>query len=297
MLGMLCGAVVGLGVLLVADGLRRAPRPVAAMGQGRVMQWVRSRGPVQVATAVAAAALVGLVTRWPVGALLAGLAVWTLPGMLLGAERVRQRRLERLDAIAAWTESLVATLAGAAGVEQTIIATARNPPAAIRPEVQALSVALRGGVPLPAALRGFAADLSDPVADTVVAALILAASEGTGRLTEPLNLLAEAAREEVAAARRVEKGRAKAASDARIVIITTLVMAVGLIVFNRGYLQPYSTTAGQVVLAVVGGLFAAGFRWLHRLSRPAELPRLLDLSADVALSSMPAAQIVRGGER
>jgi len=34
------------------------------------------------------------------------------------------------------------------------------------------------------------------------------------------------------------------------------------------------------VLAIVGGLFAIGFRWLYQLSRPQQLPRVLDLSAE-----------------
>jgi tight adherence protein B len=47
---------------------------------------------------------------------------------------------------------------------------------------------------------------------------------------------------------------------------TTLVMAVGLVVFNRSFLHPYDSLAGQIVLAVVGVLFAVGFRWLHKIS-------------------------------
>jgi tight adherence protein B len=121
-----------------------------------------------------------------------------------------------------------------------------------------------------------------PVGDTVVAALLLAAREGAGRLAEPLGLLAAAAREDVAAQRRVEKSRAKANTDARLIIATTLAMAVGLVVFNRDFLAPYDSVAGQVVLAVVGAMFAAGFRWLYALSRQQDPPRVLDLLTDRA---------------
>jgi hypothetical protein len=291
-LALLCGAIVSAGLLALVNGLRRAERPIADPGPGRLTRWARGHGPIQIAATLAAAALVAVVTRWPVGALLAALAVWTLPGMLLGAEKGREQRLARLDGIAAWTESLVATLAGAAGVEQTIIATAPTAPAAVRGPVLILAADLREGTLLPLALRGFAINLNDPVGDTVAAALILAASEGAGKLTDPLTLLADAARDEVAAQRRIEKSRAKAGADARIIILTTLVMAVALIVFNRGYLTPYDSTAGQIVLAIVGVLFAAGFRWLHRLSQPKELPRLLDLGlpAHPAGSTAGAAQ-------
>jgi hypothetical protein len=275
---MVFGTGFGLGVLLFAVGLRTRPRADTGVGGGFVAL-VRGRGPVRVASALVAAALVLLATGWPVGGFLAALSVWALPGMLMGAERARRVRLQRLEGIASWTESLVATMSGAAGLEQTIIATAPGAAVAVRSPVVGLAEALRRGVRLPDALREFAADLADPVGDTVAASLLLASTQGGGRLTEPLSLLAAAARDEVAAQRRVEKGRAKAATDARMIIMTTAAMAVGLVVFNRGYLHPYDSPAGQVVLAVVGGMFAVGFRWLHRLGRQRQPSRVLDLGA------------------
>jgi hypothetical protein len=277
---MLLGAAFGLGLWLFVGGLRRQVRAADPPGRGRLARIAQGRGPVQLAAAVVAAAVVALATGWPVGGLLAGLAVWTLPGIVIGAERGRQLRLQRLEGIATWTESLVATLSGAAGLEQTIIATAPTAPAPIRGPVLGLADALQRGARQPDALRGFSADLGDAVGDTVVAALLLASREGAGRLAEPLSLLAVAAREEVAAQRRVEKSRAKAATDARLIIMVTLTMAVGLVVFNRGYLHPYDSVTGQVVLAVVGALFAIGFRWLHKLAQHKELPRVLDLGAE-----------------
>jgi hypothetical protein len=275
---ILLGAGFGLGLVFFAIGVRRLPRPATRVA-GRLAGLARGRGPVQVAAALAGAALVALTTRWLVGAVLAALALWTLPRMLMGAERARQTRLQRLEGIASWTESLVATLGGAAGLEQTIIATAPTTPAPIRAPVILLADALQRGVRLPTALQEFAGNLADPMAEPIVASLLLASTEGAGRLGEPLTILAAAAREEVAAQRRVEKGRAKAATDARLIILTTLAMAVGLVVFNRGYLRPYDSVTGQIVLAVVGAMFAVGFWWLHKLSQPKDIPRVLDLSA------------------
>ncbi len=273
---VLCGAGVGLGLLLLAGGLRRRTRPANA-GAGVVARLSRGRGPVHLVAVLVAVAVVALVTGWLVGGVLAGLAVWSLPGMLMGAERARAGRLRQLEAIATWTEALRDTLSAAAGLEQTIMATAGAAPAAIRRHVVGLAEALRRGVRLPDALRAFAADLADPVADSVVAALLLASTQGAGKLGDPLGLLAAATREDVAAQRRIERSRAKAATDARMIIGTTLAMAVGLVVFNRGFLRPYDSMVGQIVLAVVGVLFAIGFRWLHRLSRQADPDRVLAL--------------------
>ena len=292
MQALLLGAGFGLGLIMLAVGLVARPRPGTTAG-GRLARLARGRGPVQLAGGLVAAAVVALATGWLVGGVLAALGVWTLPAILVSAEQGRQRRLQRLEGIATWTESLAATLSGAAGLEQTIIATAATAPTPVRAPVVLLADALQRGARLPQALREFAGNLADPVGDTVAASLLLASTQGAGRLAEPLGLLAAAAREEVAAHRRVEKSRAKAATDARLIIMTTLAMAVGLVVFNRGYLHPYDSVAGQVVLAVVGAMFAVGFRWLHVLGRHRELPRVLDLG--VADTGQPAGDDVLAG--
>lgn len=282
MIAALLGAAFGLGLVLVAGGVRRSPRPSNAalfaqllLARAVYTQAVRGRSALQLAAGFAAAALVAATTRWPVATVLAALAVWTLPGTLAGAERRRARRLASLEAVASWTESLAATLRGAAGLEQTIIRTAATAPPAIRPQVTALADALRRGAPLPDALRAFAADVADPLADTVVAALVFAATEGAGRLAEPLQLLAAATRDEVSARRRIERSRGKATTDGRIIVGTTLVMTVGLLVFQRDTVQAFGTVQGQIVLALVGAGFTIGFRWLSYLSAQDEPDRIL----------------------
>jgi tight adherence protein B len=261
----LCGALVGLGVWMLASGIRGTTAPQAEPGTGALSRVTRGPAPLYLAAVVVVAAVVGLLTRWPVGAILAGLGVWALPDFL-SAERHRVAQVARLEAIASWTESLRDTLVAAAGLEQAIIATAPTAPTPIREQVTLLADAVRAGIRLPAALRAFGAALADPTGDLVVASLLLASTRAARNLADQLGALATATRDDVAARRRAEKGRAKAATDARIVMVTTLVMAVGLIVFNRSFLHPYDSLAGQLVLAVVGVLFAVGFRWLHKIS-------------------------------
>jgi hypothetical protein len=45
--------------------------------------------------------------------------------------------------------------------------------------------------------------------------------------------------------------------------------------FSRTFLSPYSGVLGQVLLAVVAGVFVAALRWLRRLSDPPAEPAVL----------------------
>jgi len=49
----------------------------------------------------------------------------------------------------------------------------------------------------------------------------------------------------------------------------------GLALFNRGYLAPYDTAMGQLVLVLVGAVFATAFVWLARMTRPVTVERFL----------------------
>ncbi len=282
----LCGALVGLGIWMLIAGIRSSHSTTGEAPSATLLRITRGRARLYLAAVVGVAAVVGLLTRWPVGAVLSGLGVWALPDFL-AAERQRIAQVAQLEAIAGWTESLRDTLAAAAGLEQAIIATAPTAPEPIRAPVVLLADAVQAGVRLPDALRAFGATLADPTGDLVVASLLLASTRAARNLADQLGALAAATREDVAARRRAEKGRAKAATDARIVIGTTLVMAVGLIVFNRSFLHPYDSLAGQIVLAVVGVLFAVGFRWLHKISDIPPRERVMAVDAAAAGDPQP----------
>ncbi len=266
----LLGAGVGLGVVLAWAGWRGVsfPRPRRDPLRPRA-----ERATLRLGLAAGAAVLVGAVTGWPVGALLAGLAGWGLPG-LLGGTKGRGEQLARIEAVAAWAEMLRDTMAGAAGLEQAIVATATVAPLAIRAEVATLAVRLDGERLAPA-LRGFADEVGDPTLDLVVAALVLAAEHQASRLGELLGSLAQAARDQATMRLRVEAGRARSRTSVKVVVGVTAGLALGLVVLNRGYLAPYDSALGQLVLLLVGAMFAGAFVWLSRMTRPTAPERFL----------------------
>jgi tight adherence protein B len=269
------GALVGLGVLLVVAGLRRgdAPEPSPRLRQlaGRVRQ--EATLP-RVAGTVLAAAVVAAVTRWPAGAVLAGLAAWFLP-RTLGPDRAHARAVERIEAIASWTEMLRDTISAAAGLEQAILAVEPVAPGPVREHVVLLAARIRRGERLPAALRAFAAEAADPTADLVIAALLLGAEQQARDLAQLLGSLADSARQHAVMRMRVAAGRARVRTAARIIIAVTVLLVVALLVWSKSFLSPYGTPAGQLMLLVVGGCFAAGFWWLQKIAALDSDPRIL----------------------
>jgi Flp pilus assembly protein TadB len=270
-LAALTGAGTGLGLVLILAGWRGVELPAA---RRRALTRVRTdRLVVRAATAVGAGVLVGAVTSWPVAALLAALAAAGLPRLLSGRAE-RAATIARVEALAGWAEMLRDTMAGAAGLEQAIQASAPIAPTAIREPVVRLAARLERDQIVPA-LRGFADELADPTADLIVAALILASEHQARRLGDLLGTLATAARDQASMRLRVEAGRARTRTSVKVIVGAATALAVGLAVLNRGYLTPYDTPLGQLVLAAVGALFTAAFAWLSRMTRPTAPERTL----------------------
>lgn len=262
LLVVVAGAVVGAGTLLLVVALLPTERtPKVRSGGPRGVARLGRR--TLIALGVGLVVLIG--TRWPVAALASVAAVLAAPA-LFGGARAEREAMERLEGLAAWTESLRDTIAGAVGLEQAIPATAYAASPAVQPQLRMLVDRLRVRTPLPVALRRFADDLDDPSADMVVAALILNARLRGPGLRQVLTSLSETARSELEMRQRVTAGRTSTRRSSQIVMAFSLLMIAGLTIFNREYVEPYGTPTGQLVLLGVVGCFAAGFLWMKRLS-------------------------------
>lgn len=272
----LLGVGVAAGALLIALGWRG--RPARPPSPSRLSTWLSAYHDRKqlglLVGAVLAGVAVGALTGWVVGAILTVLAVVGLP-RILGSNVDHKRHLERIEAIAGWTEMLRDTLVAAAGLEQAILATAAACPSAIRDEITELAVRLERGERLAPSLRHLADQLRDPTADLVISALVLAAEHQARQLAELLGELASEARDQASMRMRVEAGRARTKTSVRVIVITTLSFAVGLVTLNRGYLAPYDSAFGQIMLLIVGVLFALAFTWLARIARMRESERFL----------------------
>ncbi len=284
-LAAMLGLGTAFGVVLVAVGLSGGDNgPVDSDANSWLSRFTSGRGPVdrrRVAVCVAVGVVVAVVTRWPVAALLCAVGAWVLPAVI-GPDRDHARRVARIEAIATWTEALRDNLSGAAGLEQAITTSAIESPEPIRDEVTRLATRLQRSWQLTAALRAFAAEMADPTADLVVAGLLMAARGSAGQLSAVLGELATSARAKVASRQRIAAARKRNRTSARVIVGVTLAMAGLLTLINRGYLTPFDTATGQLVLLLAGACFAFSFVWLAQLMRARDTTRILQAVADQA---------------
>jgi Flp pilus assembly protein TadB len=261
------GLLAGIGgalLLLALFGRPAEPsrRPSLLRSPQQMIEALGKKLPIGVGVGL----VVLVVTRWPVAAIAGGLFAvsWT---SFFGGNAAERLALARIEGLATWTESLRDTIAGAVGLEQAIPATAYAAHPAIKPQLRMLVDRLRVRTPLPTALHQFADDLDDPSADLIIATLILNSRLRGPGLRDVLTSLAESAREELDMRRRINAGRRSTRRSVQIVVLVTIVFAAGLVLLNPSYVEPYDTFVGQLVLALVIGIFGISFAWLRRLSR------------------------------
>jgi Flp pilus assembly protein TadB len=195
--------------------------------------------------------------------------MWVLPSVL-GGKAQREAAIGRTEAIASWTEMIRDSIVAASGLEEAIVATAAVAPPAIGPEVRSLVYRL-DHQRLPDALVAFGEDLHHPSGDLVVAALVIAARMEASDLSGLLSRLADAIRGEARMRIRVEVGRTRVRTATKVIVGVVIAAVLFLAVANGEYLTVYDSPGGQLMLAVIGGVFALG-GWLLTRMAAIDLP-------------------------
>lgn len=292
LLATAAGAVAGGGLFLFGVALRGLPPSGPGKGADRLERRLRELAGVRGAVALAAGAATLIATRWLVAGIGVALLAYSWRG-LAGAAGER-RALSRLEALATWTESLRDTIAGAVGLEQAIPASLRVAAPSLRQPLLALVDRLHTRVPMPEALLMFADDLDDPGADLIIAALVINSRLRGPGLRDLLGSLSGSVREELDMRRRVYADRRSTRRSVQIVVGVSVGMALLLAEFDHQFLSPYDPATGQLVLAVVAAVYAAGIMWLRRLAR-FEAPQRLLTSGGGAVPAGAASGSQGGG--
>lgn len=260
-------AGAAFGLLLVIAGL--TGRQVLDGPPGYLRRVVDNALLPKFAVAAAIGIVALVATGWLVGGLLAAAATLVLP-KILGGKRVRQNAIDRTEAVASWTEMIRDSMVAASGLEEAIVATAPVSPIPIATEVRTM-VRRLDHQRLPEALVAFGEDLDHPSGDLVVAALVIASRMEAADLSGLLSRLAEATRGDARMRIRVEVGRTRVRTATKVIAGVVIAAVVFLAVANRGYLAVYDSAAGQLMLAIVGAIFALG-GWLLTHMAEIDLP-------------------------
>jgi Flp pilus assembly protein TadB len=294
LLGLVAGAVAGGGLFLLVMAIRGVePKPPATRAS-KLEQALRDVVSTRGAVAFVLGALTLLATRWVVAGI--GVALLALGWRSLGGAASERRAMDRLDGLAAWTESLRDTIAGAVGLEQAIPSSLRAAAPSLREPLTRLVDRLHTRMPMPDALRRFADDIDDPSADLIIAALIINSRLRGPGLRDLLTGLSGSVREELDMRRKINADRRSTRRSVQIVVVVAVGIALALAVFNHSYVKIYDGPLGELVLVVVAALYAAGFFWLRKLAHFDSPERLLSEPAAVAGSAPQTVAAWRGQE-
>ncbi|MER6974457.1 type II secretion system F family protein [Nocardioides sp. NPDC057767] len=269
------GALIVAGVIGLIAGFRRVPVAERVPTRSRSLNRIRSlsrQTRLLLAAGFMAGVLGWLVTGWLLALVIGPAAVIGLPYLL--ATSPAKARIARLEALEEWSRSLSGVLTVGVGLEQALIATLRSTPAPIAGEVGRLAARLRARWRTEDALRAFADELDDATGDLVAANLILGSRRRGAGLSAVLDSLAESVAADVRARRQVEADRAKPRATARwVTIISATVLLV--LALSGGYVEPYSTPLGQIILTILLAAYAALLVWMRRMAEGKAPPRIL----------------------
>ena len=261
------GATVGLGVFLLF-----IPRGVQSIWLNLIGLKSFQFRLAQLAIPFAFATML-VVTGWVVVAGSVAMLVAAIPG--IGRPYIQARNEQELvDGIATWTEQLRDTLAGAHGLEQAIVATSIHAPLVLQTQVKKLASYIGYGS-LEDGLRRFGDELNNSTADFVVAALVTASQHQARDLGMLLTQIAQCAPDESKMRSRVWVGRARTRSAVKIIATVIALFVLGLFLFNRPYLQPYSSIQGQIVLSGILGIFSASLSLMQSMAKIIEPERFV----------------------
>src|SRR5215469_13056399 len=246
------GGLIAIGVILLIRELTRRAPALGTPTRNRIRLDSVARKRALIAACVGLLTLA--ITRWPVAMIAAVAAVVFLPRVT--STKAARERAAVLEALEQWTRRLSDMLTASRGLEDALEASVRSAPAAIAPAVARLGRRLSARTGTEAALRAFAAEINDPAADRIAAALIIATGHRGGGVRDVLNALAVMIARDVAARREIEAERAQHRTTLRWIAVFIGGFTI-FAVLNRSYSRPYGTIPGEFVLALVTGLYAA----------------------------------------
>lgn len=291
-LAVLCGALIGVGLLAVVLGFRKKERTSTfgkinrrhIQGTGKEVLKKRADDGAKILLAIGGGVAGWLFTGWPVAALLGLVGGWVGPEMVRAPKR-RQHAIDEIEAYSQWTEQLRDLVGASGSLFEAVALSASNAPESLRPAVTEMATIARA-TGLPQALTWFADEMNSVYADRLVLGMRIAWDSGA-RLTEAFDATAHAMRAEVEVRRRNEVANSRAWTQVTAILGVTGVSVLVMFVFNKGFFEPFGTGMGQLILLAVGIMIFGNVFWVLKLSQAQVPVRLLTPSGNEHHTRIP----------
>ena len=263
MIGYVLGAVFGLGVLLVIDGLlarRRPPRATRRRAMTEVLATTSTRTLAAAGGGAAGVLAAMILTHWVALAAVAGVLGALAPGSIAKA-RAAKRRLARQEALAVVADRLRNAVRSGRDLPEAIIMAADAAPPALRAEMATLKGLLRRRGTLDA-LEALA-EASEDAFMRRFARTLAAAYQSGSRLATVLAAVADASWLETRTAREIRTRQTSIRIAANVMGVLPLATLLYLKLNDPAFLVPYSRPEGQLVMLAGFGLVGTGW-WAAR---------------------------------
>lgn len=277
-LGVLFTSLFGLAVLTIVLVLRPAPqgedRPPSAASRltASLKRALPRRQLFMLLGGVAGGVLLYGITGLIIMIAVVPAAAIGLPALL--AKPASAKKIERLEAIEAWTRALAGLIGASVGIEQAIKVSLSNAPEPIRREIGNLVARLNARMSPADALYAFADEMDDSTADVVVAHLVLSTKMRGDGLAIALQDLSDTVTSEVRHRLEIESDLEKPRSTARNVTLITVV-TLTVMALSGTFLSGYQSPIGQLILTFYVGLYTLALVWMRRMTVGKPTPRLL----------------------
>ncbi|GAB2975798.1 type II secretion system F family protein [Nocardioides montaniterrae] len=278
-MGALIGLACGVGVLLIWSAFAWPRRQRPERQQGRFDRLLAEAGMAEVtsrslvlaciASTIAAAFVVLVLTRTPPIALVLGALAGYLPIAIVSG-RVRRRRREHAEVWPEAIDDLASAVRAGMSLPDAVAALADRGPAALQPAFAAFALDYQVSGRFGDCLDRLKARLADPVGDRVVEGLRVAREVGGGELGRLLRNLSGYLRDDLRTRSELEARQSWAVNGARLAVsapwLVLLAMSTQPEVIAR-----YRSAIGTLILVVAALICVVAYRLMIRLGRlPAE---------------------------
>ncbi|MBS3940451.1 MAG: type II secretion system F family protein [Actinobacteria bacterium] len=266
--GLVAGLLAAVTLLTLTAAFTPSTSDAVPVARRRLRETVAThrRGLIAVAVALIAVAA----TRMVVVGVAVGVALWLTPTMVAGA-RQRTAEQQMLEAVHLWLLQLRTVLAAGSGLEQAMIEVATLQPdhSPLAPASARLANRVERLGPI-RALRGFAAEVDNHIADAAVTVLVNALRRQNVGVADALDGLLEWAEQDVRQRRDIDARLASVRTQRWMIVGIFAALAAYFTAANPQLMAIYTTALGQAVLA---GILAVAGLCVWMLERMAGVDR------------------------